>query len=358
MRSTPLILAGLLAAAVLPAQTQNVAWAMDNSPTLGGGNAFPWGSDGIRYQCIIPGSLFNNRPAVIQDILVAGKHASLSQVEVVYGDIEILVGVTQLGSVTANWTQNNPQPVTAYRGPLRVKYITGQWHGIGLPRSFVFLPKSPADNLCFEVIVWSVKDKGLPITTDNFYYPLTCSSTSPGGDLSRAYLYQWVQKGGYPAALTPTTSGGAGKLGFVLGDGNVVVVGTGCTGSSLLPLELAPNPGAWPQLGKPFTVNLQGAAPGTPALLGLGLREGAWLGVPLPIDLGPLGAPGCSLYHDLLTFLAAPVFPSGTASLPLAIPMDAALYGARFNCSWLNIDPKGNSLGITTSSYARLILGN
>ena len=335
----------------LSAQSRTIAWFNDNSPILGSGNAFPWGSDGIRYQTIVPNALFKGRPALIQDILVAGRS---KDVEVAYGDIEIRMGLTAQAYPAPNWTTNNPKPTTVYRGPLRVRFKVGKWTGIGLPRPYLFLPRSSKDNLCFEVIVWKVLDKGGYSTGTNFYFPLAGSSSSPGGAIPRAYLYKWTSNQGKP----PMTSASSGnKMGLILFGGNVVFLGKGCKSSSGTPLAASAPANTWPSIGKTFSLDLTGAAPSTAAFLLIGRSDVKWGPLNLPFDLGPLGAPGCSLWNDAVTFFAGPVGPQGKASVLLPIPKSPVLVGARLSAGWMNLDFKANALGVTTSSYAKLILG-
>ncbi len=341
----------LFLAPVLPAQSRSIAWFKDNSPTAGSGNAFPWGSEGIRYQAILPGSLFNHRPALIQDLLVAGR---TKDVEIVYGDIEIRMGVTQQGVPTTNWTTNNPKPTTVYRGPLRIRFKVGKWTPVGLPNPYFFLPKSSKDNLCFEVIVRKVLDKGGYSTGTNFYFPLSGTSSSPGGAIPRAYRYKWTTNQTQP----PFASSSSGnKMGLILWGGNVVFLGKGCKSSAGTTLAASAPPNTWPALGKPFTLNLSGGAPSTPAFLVLGRSDTKWGPLNLPFDLGPFGAPGCFLWTEGLGFFPRPVGPQGTASMTLPVPKAPVLVGVRLSATWWNLDPKANSLGVATSSYAKLILG-
>ncbi len=348
---TPTFLGLFLLLPVLPGQSRSTAWFKDNSPTLGAGNAFPWGSEGVRYQTIVPGSLFKGMPALIQDIFVAGR---TKDVEIVYGDIEIRMGITQQAAPTTNWKTNNPKPVTVYRGPLRVRFKVGKWTSVGLPRPYIFLPRSSKDNLCFEVIVWKVLDKGGNSTGPNFYFPLAGTSASPGGAISRAYRYKWTQNQSRP----PFASSSYGnKMGLLLFGGNVVILGKGCKSSAGTELKASVPPNTWPSLGKPFTLNLVGAAPSTVAFLLLGRSDVKWGPLNLPFDLGPLGAPGCFLWTEALNFLPRTVGSQGTASMVLGVPNAPVLAGARLSAGWLNLDAKANALGAATSSYAKLILG-
>src|SRR5690606_25724604 len=153
----------------LTAQTQNIVYVDgDNNSMTGGGNAFPFGAGGgIRYQAIFPHSLFGAAPlniVSIRDILVAG---NTSDLEAGYNDIEIKMGKTTLADVGSDWNANNPNPTTVYRGPLRIRFINNQWTAIGLPNPYLYLPTSPTQNLCIEVIVWSAINS----SSTNFYYP-------------------------------------------------------------------------------------------------------------------------------------------------------------------------------------------
>jgi hypothetical protein len=176
MRSLPLLAAGLFLAGTVTSQgpATKAVFHKDNSPTLGGGNAFPWGSQGIRYQAIVANALIGG-PAVIQDILVAGRGTNR---DIPYADIEIRMGLTTQAVETNNWDLNNPNPTMVYRGPLHTKFIVGAWNGIGLPNSYVYAPTNN-ENLCVEVIIYDVADiAGTgPL---NFYSPLTGTSPAVG----------------------------------------------------------------------------------------------------------------------------------------------------------------------------------
>lgn len=84
-----------------------------------------------------------------------------------------------------------------------------------------------------------------------------------------------------------------------------------------------------PVLGQPFTLTLRNLPPWQPTLLLFGLSNTNWLGVPLPLDLGLLGAPGCEL---LVSGNAAlPLFSwLGERSIAWSVPSQPALVGVRF----------------------------
>jgi hypothetical protein len=268
--------------------------------------------------------------------------------EVVYGDIEIRMGVTTQPTPTTSWATNNPNPTTVYRGPLRIRWKTGQWTGIGLPNVYLWLPLSTSDNLCIEVIVWQVLDKGVYSQAQNFYYPVASAT------LARAYSVSWVQNGGHSNTIAPSVSASSGsKMGLLFNDGNMVDLGTGCKSSAHPALAIGSDAGKWPQSGVPFNVNLAGAAPTAPAFLMIGAGDQQWGALKLPLDLGIIGAPGCKVWNDVLISLATVTNASGAATYSLPLPTSIPLL--RINATYGVLDAGANALGLATSSYLKIL---
>jgi hypothetical protein len=90
-----------------------------------------------------------------------------------------------------------------------------------------------------------------------------------------------------------------------------------------------------------------------------------WIGAPRaqPVDLGPIGAPGCSFAVEPWAVLPAlPVFPAtnsfGYAWAEHRLPAQPALAGAELATQWLELDaPPGNSLGLILSDAILITLG-
>ncbi len=107
-----------------------------------------------------------------------------------------------------------------------------------------------------------------------------------------------------------------------------------------------------PEPGRPFHVNLSRVAPGQSAWLILGTSSTTYAGLPLPLDLGPIGLPGCDL--SVSADMTLPVTTTGVngigrAVVPLAIPNDSGLRGAVFHAQWLVLGRGGvGSAGTTT----------
>lgn len=330
----------LLAAVPLTAQ-QNIKW-LDGDLSSGIGNAFPWGSVGVRYQAIVPGPLLGAR-ALVQDIFVSGRPAG-TDLDIEYEDIEIRMGLTAEATPIADWNANNPTPTVVYRGPLRVYMEVGAWRGLGLPKPFLFDPQPATPHLCFEVIVWKVKGQRVPA---NFYHPLA-SRTLP-----RAFAHDWITN----RALTPTVETASGsKLGFLLDDGNFVVVGEGCPGSNSL-TPLLSIPGGWPRVGQALVVQVSRAKAWVPVTLAIGTSFTTWAGLALPIDMAFMGSPGCLLWNELLVLQPAASDAQGVARVSLHVPADPVFMGARIYAFWVLADAGANGGGLTTSAGSALLIG-
>lgn len=130
--------------------------------------------------------------------------------------------------------------------------------------------------------------------------------------------------------------------------------GQGCTGTgNLVPTQ-------WWSFGPPspgnaeFSLRLDDARPGTPALLVLGFSNSVWSGMALPLDLAQFGAAGCTLYTSVDSVHLLPTDGAGRSSLPLPIP--AGLGGAVY-CQWSVLDPGSpNAIGMAVTNGGKLIL--
>lgn len=349
-------LAGLCLAAALSAQSQNVIHHDDNNPATGAANAFPFGSEGTRIQQLIPNSVLGTSPAVLQDLFVAPAQtvrAPWTESEVVYADFEIRMGTTTATTLSRTWANNISNPVTVYRGPLRVRFERDQWTPLGLPNPYVWVPASPNENLVVDLIFWQVADYGSVAPDVNGYFMWMHSGSSRS--IQRAFLRRWTTS---QPPTAQAVDGNGIKLGFLLDDGNFVAHGGGCTGTSGRAPEIGTPAGTWPQIGSTMTVELTDGPVNSVAFLNMGFDTRSAGPLALPFDLAPFGAPGCTIWHDLIaTFPSTRTGPSGGAALPLPIPNDPTLMAARVYASWLCVDPGANGASMTTSGYATIILG-
>ena len=112
-----------------------------------------------------------------------------------------------------------------------------------------------------------------------------------------------------------------------------------------------------PQLGETFSVVLRHGAPLAPAVLVHGSSRTSWSGLPLPVDLGFLGAPGCCLVTDSVINLPVLVGAEGVVEVPYAVPQNPVFTGLGFYNQFLVLDGTANALGLTTSNGGAALVG-
>lgn len=114
-----------------------------------------------------------------------------------------------------------------------------------------------------------------------------------------------------------------------------------------------------PSVGSPFAVVIDRGPANASAWVAFGLQDQQLGGaLPLPFDLGALGAPGCQVHVDLLALAAASTDAAGVGRMPVALPTQAGLVGITFFAQWLVLEPGANSLGLVTSAGAACRVGN
>jgi FG-GAP-like repeat len=132
----------------------------------------------------------------------------------------------------------------------------------------------------------------------------------------------------------------------------VSMIGSGCPDSTGVVPRIGVGLGA--KLGGTMTVNLSDANPGLGgALLVLGHGNTAWGGVPLPLDLGVIGMPGCIWHVEGATQLLVTTVGSSAgrrrASYTIVVPASPQLVGLAAFGQWLVLDPPGaGSFGAVT----------
>ncbi len=186
----------------------------------------------------------------------------------------------------------------------------------------------------------------------------------------------WSANGGLPAAGLPRYVEGLEAGDFdgdgrpdlaaaVFGGGVIAfrntstgfhVFGKGCSGSLARVPRLA---GGGPvKIGLPFTLKILDGPAGGTCLVGFGrsrstLGAGLWL----PLDLAPLGGPGCRLYVAPLVLKGVPLNPSGTGSMVLPVPNLPVLYRAVLYVQGLIPAKSANPLGLVTTSGGGIRVG-
>jgi len=133
-------------------------------------------------------------------------------------------------------------------------------------------------------------------------------------------------------------------------------LGPGCAGSAGVPI-LEPVGKSVPWIGETFELDLRpipSSVLATPFVL-LGASNELWGGVPLPLELGVIGMPGCWLQVSIDISLPLPNH-GGWTGLPLPIPYDYRLLGAPLFTQAFVLDP-GATPPAAVSNAGLLVIG-
>ncbi len=303
-----------------------------NSIPLGGKG--PTGSfQDMRTQILVPASAFPPN-ATITDV----GFATAGNGNYTYSLLELRMAHLRGSALDPKFDQNLADPTLLLRRA-NTRFDTQQdaWARLGLTGTFRH-------------------DGQRAVVVDLVIQDAYFNGTQPGS--RRSDTLETVYALAYDAA-NPVASGygpfpSGTKLEFALAGGGIVVVGSGCPKADQQPVVIG-----W--LGEPkrkTTLTIQATAmPATAAAsLLVGASETSWSGVPLPLDLAPLGAPGCLLRTDVLWTLPASADAGGNAAIPLPIPDDPNLKDRTILFQWLAPAPKANALERVVSAMLRVKL--
>jgi hypothetical protein len=95
----------------------------------------------------------------------------------------------------------------------------------------------------------------------------------------------------------------------------------------------------------------------SPAVMAFGTSNTSWNRIPLPIDLGILGAPGCAMRTNNLLSLGVTTTVLGGASITLPIPINTALIDFDYYTQFTVLDPTANAFGLVTTRGIRTTVG-
>ncbi len=112
-----------------------------------------------------------------------------------------------------------------------------------------------------------------------------------------------------------------------------------------------------PRLNKTIGFTVSKAPMRATAMLLFGQNNRAWQGGVLPLDLGPLGAPGCALLVSPDVILFGFTDRIGFASVTLQVPGSSSLLGVRFFNQWVIHDRSANNLGLVLSAGGAGVIG-
>jgi hypothetical protein len=319
---------------VASAQTYSIP---DNLANAGTCNVIPFGStaaSGSFYTCltqqIVTAADLGNTPGVITGLAFAACGTGKSR----FTQLQVVMDLLPPNTALSNTFASNltPAAVTVLDSNNYAWHTTAnQWMEIGLQNYFVFDGVS-------DVVVQILANQ----------------STSPAGfhrstTRPRVYATGWT---GTPPATGTLSTTTAQKMEFSLLMARASTYGDGCVGSNSLAPAMAL--AGTPQLGQIVNLDLTRAPANSAAFLVMGFGNG----FPFPFDLGVYGMPGCLQYFTPAATLLSFTDASGNAPYPFVVPNTPGLEGVLLYGQWACLDAPVNAVGITTSDYARLMIGN
>jgi hypothetical protein len=112
-----------------------------------------------------------------------------------------------------------------------------------------------------------------------------------------------------------------------------------------------------PRIGSSYQLTLGSAPRLTPALSLIGASRTAWGAFALPLDLGPLGAPGCSVLASADVAVGGVTDAFGRMLVNFAVPNDPVLLDVTIYHQSVVADPSANTLGIALTNGLAQLLG-
>jgi CubicO group peptidase (beta-lactamase class C family) len=128
--------------------------------------------------------------------------------------------------------------------------------------------------------------------------------------------------------------------------GTYTAFGAGCAGTAGTPLHTGR---PTPEVGQAMTLVVGSARASTPLMWMLGFSRTLWNGIPLPLPLNLLGAPGCNLLVAPDITFSSVSSSAGIGSLDLALPASPALIDAHLYSQVAPFDLGANALGFAFS---------
>jgi hypothetical protein len=244
-------------------------------------------------------------------------------------------------------------------GPLLRSY---EWNGSNWIQRFPTWPTSN-DIGALSLVTQSSQPEGAMVTS----YSLVNGSITPrtfryrNGIFTEQFLTSYPPETGTTVYIYDSTRDvfvafldGGGIWELNLGpSAQFSTFGAGCLGSRSTP-ALAPQQGNLPRVGTSFTLQALNLPLAGPVFLAIGASDTLYGPTPLPLNLGPLGAPQCNLLIGIDN-----LYPTsnvlGAAAWTFPIPN---IPGGIFFSQAVVFDPPANTFGLTLSNGGRGVIGS
>lgn len=300
-----------------------------NTPSTGTCNAFPFATTDMRYQALLTQSDLGGAPVWITGFGLAPCSTGVRSM------LQITMRIAPLAATTLSTTFDNnlAAGATTVLSASNFKWsmVANTWSDLDLQVPFFY---SGTGSVVVELLV--------------------VGSSGASGSMHRDATNQRVYLANYTGQATGTDGGlTAFKMRVITGDASAWTFGAGCAGSNTLVPTLSFSGDS--KLSSTLTVQQTAALPLAVTALVIGSTTA---GPNFPVDLTPLNAPGCLLYTDPLVVLGTLSDASGASAIPLGIPSSPSYVGVKVYTQWLNLDAQANGLGLTTSNYGRVLIGN
>jgi hypothetical protein len=286
------------------------------------GTSLPFGIPGFRTQLLLDAASVGPTGALLTGIRFRADRSSLPATATSVPNVTVTVSssTSQLGNMSPTFAQNvTGTPTVVFQGTVNLPGYGSAFAGalpwdIAIPFPQPYLYDGTIGNLLIDIV-----------------------GNNPPAQAA-AYWLDAVQRGG--AATTYGQAGDNPSFDFL----NLNV----STGNSLEPTLLIPGASIDFNSGLMFT--------SPPGVLVLGI-----LGLPIPIDLGLLGAPTHSLYVDPLVITThswTQSFIGWYSTFSLAVPNNPLLADVVIYGQSALFDATANALGLLTSAAVEVRLGN
>jgi hypothetical protein len=286
-----------------------------------------------RHHLLIPAGVFQNVPARITDIAVGARNGWRTYYS---RELTIRMGHTTVGTLTSTFAQNITSPLQDVLVAHQHVWTEGPgpaWIPLGLQAAFQFLPGN--GDLLIEIVQRET----------------TLLETVAYNDLGTANVGTRMSGSDVVFPTQANSQGSAPRLQFCVDRAETLLHGQSCAGSGgstpLLGVTGRPTPGSTP------TLWLSDAPANAIAACAYGFDTRP----PFPVDLTPLGAPGCRQYFGVAFADVVLANNLGIGQRTILVPSAAATIGAILYAQYFVLDPPANALDVTASNYARLLVG-
>ncbi|MBI5850271.1 MAG: hypothetical protein HZB39_04420 [Planctomycetes bacterium] len=299
------------------------------SPATGSCVGMPFTTAATRCQVLVRNSDLGSQAGVISGLALAPCQSA------VRGSVSILVRMAHFSgaALSTTFANNLSSP-----GPARTvldttshdwRMVAHTWNEIGLQDPFAY---NGSDHLVIDIVVTGTS--------------IVLADTHIDTTNQRIFAFNYTNQ------ATGTNGGNtAFKLKLFLGDANLQLFGSSCVGWFTRPLFSFSGS---PRLGGLLGIHCGPTYASTVVfLLGFDTHRPTW-----PMELSAFGAPGCRLYHEIMTTITVFTDVTGTGNSLLSIPTVSSLAGTPLYVSAAVPDLLINAGGFTTTNYGRALLGN